>query len=69
MKIKFVFFLLFTAVVILFSLQNATPTKLRFIVWEFTASQALVIFLSALGGAVIGMVVSALGGRRSTPET
>lgn len=51
-------FPLLSTLVILFSLRNAMTVKLRFIVWEFSASQALDIFLSALRGALIGRDVS-----------
>jgi uncharacterized integral membrane protein len=64
MNLKFLFFLFLLLVVVVFSVQNAGVVQLRFLSWEFSASQALVIFLSALIGVAIGSVASVLARRR-----
>jgi uncharacterized integral membrane protein len=64
MNFKFLLFLLLLLVVVVFSVQNAGVVRLRFLAWEFSASQALVIFLSALIGIAIGFVASVLARRR-----
>ncbi len=40
-------------IVILFSVQNATPVTVWFYNWRFDASLAIVVFLSALAGVII----------------
>ena len=67
MKLKLLFVLVLMLAVALFTLQNATVITLRFILWEFPVSQALVILLSAIFGALIGLAVGALAGRTSQP--
>jgi uncharacterized integral membrane protein len=66
MNFKFLFFLFLLLVVVVFSVQNAGVVRLRFLAWEFSASQALVIFLCALIGIAIGVAASVLGRRRRT---
>ena len=68
MSFKFLLSLLLLLVVVVFSVQNAGVVRLRFLSWEFSASQALVVFLSASVGAGIGAVFSARARRRpNTP--
>lgn len=45
------------AVVVLFSVQNASPVAVSFLLWQFEASVAVVIVLSFLLGMVAGMVI------------
>lgn len=45
------------AVVVLFSVQNASPVAVSFLLWQFEASLAVVIVLSFLLGMVAGMVI------------
>lgn len=40
-----------------FSVQNAAPVGISFLFWRFDASLAIVIFLSALAGAVITFII------------
>jgi putative membrane protein len=51
----------FLAAVAIFALQNNAPTQLRFLVWAFTAPQAVIIvgvYLLGMisGGAVFGFI-------------
>ena len=41
------------AVAVIFSAQNAIPVTLKFVTWRFSASLAIVVFLSVLTGMVI----------------
>jgi len=41
----------------MFSVQNAAPVAISFLFWRFDASLAIVIFLSALAGAVITFTI------------
>jgi len=43
--------------VAMFSVQNAAPVAISFLFWKFDASLAIVIFLSALAGAVITFTI------------
>jgi putative membrane protein len=49
--------LLIIAVVAVFSAQNALPVSIVFLFWKFQASLAIVIFLSALTGVVIALII------------
>jgi len=70
MMFKFLFFLFLLLVVVVFSVQNAGLVRLRFLAWEFSASQALVIFLCALIGVAVGFAASMLARRRrATPPS
>jgi uncharacterized integral membrane protein len=51
--------LIMVALVTVFSVQNASPVTITFINWKFEASLAIVVFLSALAGALIAMVAMA----------
>ena len=68
MKAKYLFFLFLLLLVAVFSIQNAGMVRLRFLGWEFPASEALVIFLTALLGLLIGFSASVLTRRRSLKE-
>ena len=59
-KVQFMFIvsLVFAILVTIFALTNASPVVIHLFLYEFTASQALVIFISAALGAVI---VTSLG--------
>ena len=48
--------LILIALVTVFSVQNASPVTISFIYWKFNASLAIVVFLSALAGALIAMI-------------
>lgn len=47
-------------VVALFSTQNSTPVSVTVLAWTFEASLAIVIFLSATGGLIMGILASLL---------
>jgi uncharacterized integral membrane protein len=42
----------------IFSVQNATPVVISFLIWKFEASLAIVLFLSILAGAFIGVITA-----------
>ncbi len=59
--------------VALFAVQNAAPAVISFLFWRFEASLAVVIFLSALAGALITVIIyssravmKALAARKAT---
>jgi putative membrane protein len=45
------------AVVVIFSVQNASPVALSFLFWHFEASLAIVILLTLMIGMIIGMAI------------
>jgi len=58
---KFVLVLIFSLLVAVFTMQNAEAVNIQFLGFEFTqVSQALVILISAVAGAVIVLLFSAI---------
>jgi lipopolysaccharide assembly protein A len=44
--------------VTIFSIQNAAPVAISFILWKFEASLAIIVFLSVLIGFIIGSIIA-----------
>jgi putative membrane protein len=44
----------------IFSLQNAIPVTVTFLLWKFEASQAIIVLLSVLGGIIAGAIITLL---------
>lgn len=65
MKLSWFFVILLLLLVSLFSVQNAELITVRFIVWQFEMSAALVIQIAAVFGAVVGLLVGAYSGRKA----
>lgn len=65
MKLSWILVMLLLAFVALFSVQNAEVVTVRFLVWQFSLSAALVIQLAAFLGALVGLIIGALSGRES----
>lgn len=57
MPIAFIFSLLFSVLVVLFALQNSASVTINFLFVEQTMSQALVILISAIFGAIIVLLL------------
>ena len=57
MPIAFIFSLLFSVLVVLFALQNSASVTINFLFVEHTMSQALVILISAIFGAIIVLLL------------
>jgi putative membrane protein len=45
------------ALVAVFSVQNAAPVSVSFLMWRFEASLAVIIILSVLAGMIAGIVL------------
>jgi uncharacterized integral membrane protein len=56
--ILLILIILIVAVVTVFSVQNAVPVTLSFLVWRFSASLAVLIFLAILTGMLIASLFS-----------
>lgn len=54
---KFVLALVFALLVAVFALQNASPVDISFLTMDFSISQALVILLSAVFGALCALLL------------
>lgn len=52
-QVLFIIGLIFAILISVFALTNAKPVGINLLFYEFTASQALIIFVSAALGAVI----------------
>ncbi len=48
-------------VIAAFAIQNATPVAVRFLMWEFESSLAVVIILSLLAGMLLIFLISLPG--------
>jgi len=58
---KFVLVLIFSLLVAVFTMQNADAVNVSFLTFEFTqVSQALVILISAVAGALIALLFGAI---------
>jgi uncharacterized integral membrane protein len=48
------------AALVIFSVQNANPVTLSFLVWQFSASLAIVVFLSLVSGVIVMALITAI---------
>jgi uncharacterized integral membrane protein len=55
-----IFLLIVMLTVAVFSVQNAVPVAITFFFWKLEASLAIIVFLSALCGAVAGGIIITL---------
>ena len=53
--ITLIIMVIIIALVTIFSVQNAIPVAISFFLWKFEASLAIVLFLTAVAGAIIGV--------------
>lgn len=60
MNLKTIIALLLLLLVALFCIQNAEAITVRFLIWNFAISQALVIILSALCGGIFALAMAGL---------
>ena len=58
MSWKFVLSLIFALIVAVFAIQNATAVEVNFLAWEVSISQALIILMSAIFGAIAVLLLS-----------
>lgn len=58
MKFKTFIALLFIAVVVIFSLQNAEVTDVKFLTWKLSVSRVLIILGCFVLGVLVGILVS-----------
>ena len=58
MRFKTVFAILFATVIIIFSIQNAEVTDVKFLFWKLSMSRVLIILGSFVFGVMVGLLVS-----------
>lgn len=58
MPIAFIFSLLFSILVVVFALQNSGSVTINVLTEQYTMSQAIVILISAIFGAIIVLLLS-----------
>jgi uncharacterized integral membrane protein len=58
--VTIIILLLVLFIVAIFSVQNALPVAITFFFWQFQASLAIVVFLSALCGMIAGAIIISL---------
>ena len=58
MKLKTILALLFIAIVVIFSLQNAEVTDIKFLFWKLSLSRVLIILGSFGVGVLVGILMS-----------
>lgn len=64
MSTRLVAGLALTLIVVVFVVQNAAAVEVRFLVWTFSASQALLLFFAVSAGVLGGWIGHALIARR-----
>ena len=55
--ITIILVLIIIGAVTIFSIQNSKPIEVSFLLWNFKASQAIIIFLSMLTGVVATIII------------
>lgn len=58
MAVKFIISMVFAILVAIFAIQNSSNVTINFLFAEFSISQALVILISAIVGAIIVMILA-----------
>lgn len=58
MRFKTILLLIFTTLIVVFSIQNVAITPVKFLLWEMAVSRVVVIIGSFSIGVVVGILVS-----------
>ena len=58
MRLKTILILIFAAIIVIFSLQNAEITDVKFLFWKLSISRVLVILGSFAIGILLGILIS-----------
>jgi len=68
MKVRVIFSMLVLLLVVFFTLQNTETVQISFLVWNFTLSRALMIFLVFAVGFLLGFFLGSIQGRPNKPR-
>ena len=69
MKLKWFFVLLFLILIVIFTAQNYEVVEIKFLVWSFQTSRAIIMFSALFIGILIGWISSSLKGNKEEDET
>ena len=58
MKFSFIISLVLAVLIVLFSLQNATPVRVTFFYWSYEASLVIILLLTFVAGVVSAYIIS-----------
>jgi uncharacterized integral membrane protein len=58
MRFKTILILIFAAIIVIFSLQNAEITDVKFLFWKLSISKVLIILGSFAIGVLLGILIS-----------
>lgn len=68
MKLKLYLGLALLVLVVVFMLQNTAVVNLRFLFWQLSLSQALLLFLVFASGLAVGLLFATLARRQRKPR-
>lgn len=68
MKLKWFFVLLFLALIVIFTTQNYQVVEIKFLVWSFQTSRAIIVFTALAIGIVIGWITATLKGSKDNDD-
>lgn len=68
MKLKLYLGLALLVLVVVFMLQNTAVVNLRFLFWQLSLSQALLLFLVFTSGLAVGLLFATLARRQRKPR-
>ena len=54
---KLIIILVFLLVIVIFTVYNAEPVSINFLMWSFAVSKAILIFVSLFAGIIIGVLM------------
>ncbi len=63
-NLKLVIAIALAVLVVVFAVQNAQPVGVEFLIWTWTASRALILFVVFLVGVAVGWLARASRARR-----
>lgn len=63
MSWKLILVLIMLSLIVIFTAQNYDVVSIRFLIWSFEASRAIIIFLTLAIGVVIGWALSYMRAR------
>jgi len=64
MRVKLILVIVLVLTVVLFTLQNTEQVEISFLLWNFTTSRALMIFVLLIVGFLAGWLVGSLQSKR-----
>jgi uncharacterized integral membrane protein len=69
MSVKLTFGLVLAGLSVLFAIQNAEPVQFRFLLWSFSLSRALMMFILLAIGVLLGWMMHAVSTYRERRQS